>query len=86
VARARYDEALGHYREAVSLIPTQSPMVGASQAALMAGDVPTALDFLKRLEPASQRPDDDPWWDYHTGAGRDVNPLMIHLWARVKSP
>src|SRR5262249_61121148 len=86
VARARYDEALGQYREAVSLIPTQSAMVGASQAALMAGDGPTAPDFLERLGPAPRRPDGGPGGDFHPRRGRHLKPPQTHPLARAHAP
>lgn len=85
--QGRYDEALQAYRAASALFPdAQSARLGASQAALMAADVADTLAPLERLGAGGASFDADPWWQYQLGAGRDVNPLMIHLWARVKSP
>jgi tetratricopeptide (TPR) repeat protein len=82
-ARGRYEEALGFYREASRLYGhAQSALLGASHAALMLADVPEALAPLARLGGAATQ-SADPWLDYGLGAGRDVNPLLIALWARA---
>jgi tetratricopeptide (TPR) repeat protein len=85
-ARGRYDEALQQYRAASALFPdAQSARLGASQAALMAADVPAALAPLELLGTGVLTLTDDPWWQYKLGAGRDVDPLMAHLWTAVTS-
>ena len=81
-ARGRYEDALQQYGAALSLFgAAQSALLGASHAALMAADVPRALSPLERL--GASDAEADPWRDYLMGAGRDANPLMAHLWARV---
>jgi tetratricopeptide (TPR) repeat protein len=83
-ARGRYDESLEQYRAASQLYGhAQSALLGASQAALMASDVAGTLAPVTRLRASPATFDADPWWDYQLGAGRDVDALMAHLWARV---
>ena len=77
-------ESFGHYRAALAIFPdAQSALVGASQAAVMATDVPAAMTLVQKLGESTARFDADPWWNYHLGAGRDVDDLMAALWARV---
>ena len=83
-ARRRHDEALQHYRAALLLYPgAQSALLGASHAALMLADLPRTLEPIQRLGTDVPSDDDDPWLDYQLGAGRDVNALMVRLWAHV---
>ena len=83
-ARGRFPESLEHYVSAVTLFPdAQSALIGASQAAVMAADIPKALSFVQRLSPRSEVFEADPWWIYQLGSGRDVNELMAALWAHV---
>ncbi len=84
LARGRPDESFGHYRAALAIFPdAQSALVGASDAAVMATDVPAAMTLVQKLGESTARFDADPWWNYHLGAGRDVDELMAALWARV---
>jgi tetratricopeptide (TPR) repeat protein len=84
LARGRPHESFGHYRAALAMFPdAQSALVGASQAAVMATDVPAAMTLVQKLGESTARFDADPWWNYHLGAGRDVDDLMVALWARV---
>jgi tetratricopeptide (TPR) repeat protein len=84
LARGRARESVGHYRAALAIFPdAQSALVGASQAAVMATDVPAATTLVQKLGESTARFDADPWWNYHLGAGRDVDDLMAALWARV---
>jgi tetratricopeptide (TPR) repeat protein len=83
-ARGRYDEALAEYRAASAVFPSaQSALLGESHAALMRADIRGTLAPLEHLGAGSMTYDDDPWWDYQLGAGRDVNALMSQLWAHV---
>jgi tetratricopeptide (TPR) repeat protein len=86
---ARASQALGdirgaavHYDAALALYPhAQSALLGVSQAALLAADVPAAIAPIERLGAASARFEADPWRAYQLAAGRDVNELMHQLWA-----
>jgi tetratricopeptide (TPR) repeat protein len=83
LARSQARDALGQYRAALALFPdAQSALLGASDAAVMASDVPAALSFVQRL-PGKRDDTGDPWWSYNLGAGRDVNGLLAALWSRV---
>jgi tetratricopeptide (TPR) repeat protein len=85
LARDRPADALGHYRAAAVLYPgAQSALLGASQAAVIASDVPAALAFVQRLGPRSADADTDPWWQYRFGPGRDVKTLIAAVWARLR--
>ena len=84
----RYDEALQQYRDAAAIFPdAPSARLGASYAAMMTANVPDTLAPLGGLAGARLTLDGDPWWQYRLGAGRDVTPLMTHLWKRLaKNP
>lgn len=83
-ARGRYDEALAQYRDALALFGNaQSALLGESHAALMGAEVAGTLAPIARLGAAGAADNADPWRDYHLGAGRDLDALMAHLWARV---
>jgi tetratricopeptide (TPR) repeat protein len=80
----RFSDSSGHYAAAVKLFPdAQSALLGASQAAVMAADMPGALSFVQKLGPRSQAYEADPWRDYKIGAGRDANDLLAALWTSV---
>jgi hypothetical protein len=77
-------DALEHYTAALKLYPdAQSALLGASQAAAMAGDLKTAHAFIARLSERSGQFESDPWWSYHLGPGRDVDALMAALWSHT---
>jgi tetratricopeptide (TPR) repeat protein len=81
----RPGDALERYSAALTLFPdSQSALVGASQAAAMAGDVAKALSFTQRLGPRSRVPSADPWWSYRLGAGRDATVLMAAVWSQAR--
>ena len=83
-AQGRFAESVDRYEAAAKLYPdAQSALLGASQAAVMASDVPRALSFVRGLGERSRTYPADPWRYYRDGAGRDVNELMAALWARV---
>lgn len=84
LARGHASDALAHYRAALALFPqAQSALLGASQAAVMTSDIAGALSFVQKLDERTAAFDADPWWNYHLGAGRDVDDLMAALWARL---
>jgi tetratricopeptide (TPR) repeat protein len=84
LARGRARDSFGQYRAALAIFPdAQSALVGASQAAVMASDVSTALSLVGQLGDRSGQFDADPWWAYHLGAGRDVDELMAAVWSHV---
>jgi len=79
--RNALDDAIAHYRGALTLFPNaQSALLGLSQVSLAGGNAQAALKTLERLGPDSAKGDADPWWDYALASGRDVNELMQHLW------
>ena len=83
-ARGRYEDALGHYRAASGLSGgAQSPLLGASHAALMLADVREAVGPLQQLARGAARSDEDPWLDYELGAGRDADALLTAVRSRV---
>lgn len=85
-ALGRIDEAAAHYRDAATLFPgAQSALLAQSQAALLRADVPAALDPIHRMDapaPAAGA-QDDPWWKYQLGAGRDADALLRQMWVQI---
>lgn len=83
-SRGRHEDALRSYRLASALYDhAQSALLGASHAALMMSDVPQAMTPLAMLGGGIGRGKEDPWLDYHLGAGRDATPLLQALWTRA---
>jgi tetratricopeptide (TPR) repeat protein len=83
-SQGRFVDAVDRYEAAATLYPdAQSALVGGSQAAVMASDVPRALSFVRQLSPRAEVFEADPWRIYHMGPGRDVDDLMGALWAHV---
>jgi hypothetical protein len=77
-------DALAHYTAAAALYPdAQSALLGASHAAVMAGDLAAAHAFVARLSERSLQFESDPWWNYHLGPGRDVDALVGALWSHT---
>ncbi len=84
LALGRLDEARRHFTEAIALFPeAQSALLGQSQVALFASDLPGAVSPIKSLQTRSKDVPNDPWWAYHLGAGRDSHDLLVGLWATV---
>jgi len=84
-ALGRIEDAAAHYRAAAMLFPgAQSALVAQSHAALLASDVPGAIEPLRQLSDDRTQPAPaDPWWDYALGAGRDAQTLLRQFWAAV---
>lgn len=77
-ALGRVDEARAAFDRAADLYPfAQAPRFGLSQLATTTGDAERAAAALEEalLEP-DPSPEDDPYWTYHTAAGRDANELL----------
>ncbi len=84
-ALGRHEDARRHYAEASAIYPAaQSALLAQSQAALLAGDVTTALELTKQLGARTAPITADPWWSYHFGAGRDVDALFASLRAPLR--
>ena len=84
-ALGRLDDARRFYAAALAAFPdAQSALLAGSQAALLAGDLPSARAATSRLSDRTSVIDTDPWWNYHLGAGRDVNVLLVSLWAPLR--
>src|SRR5262249_17980688 len=72
----RYEDALRLYREAsAQYAGAQSALLGASHAAVMLADVPSALTPIAQL-PGPAVHDADPWQEYWRGAGREAGALL----------
>lgn len=81
-ALGRIEDAAAHYRDAAALFPgAQSARLAQSQVALLAADVPAALEPIARLDRSSSAR--DPWWQYHLAAGRDADRLLREMWSQV---
>jgi tetratricopeptide (TPR) repeat protein len=82
-AQGRFKDSLDYYEAAAQRYPdAQSAIVGASQAAVMAGDLSRGLALVEKLGPRSRVQGSDPWRSYAIGAGRDVDALVQGLWMR----
>ena len=82
----RLDAAARHYHAALELFPNaQSAVLGASQVALLEGDVSGAVTPVQRLWRVSPAPDDkaDPWWSYSFSSGREGESRLNKLWDTI---
>jgi tetratricopeptide (TPR) repeat protein len=70
------------YEQASRLFPSAHvPRLALSQLLRGSGDPATAGTMLERLvEPSTETPD-DPWWSYHTAAGRSLDRRVRVVWA-----
>jgi tetratricopeptide (TPR) repeat protein len=85
LSRGRASDSLGQFRAALAVFPNaQSALLGASHAAVIASDLPAALSFVQRLGELTASFEADPWWQYHLGAGREVDDLMAAVWSHVR--
>jgi hypothetical protein len=68
------------YRQALALFPTaQSASLALGHLARMRSDREGALALLLPPLTAPSPRDDDPWWEYHRGDGRNVESLFRQL-------
>jgi tetratricopeptide (TPR) repeat protein len=82
-ALGRRDDARAAYGPAAKLYPqAQAPRFALSQLALRDGDTPGAVKVLENvLSMASKSAaDNDPFWTYHTAAGRDTAALLTQAY------
>jgi tetratricopeptide (TPR) repeat protein len=88
LAARRYDEARASFERAAGLYPTaQSPLVALSQVARASGNRAEAVRSIERLTALPRDVDRrrDPWWEYESGAIRDLGPLLESLRDDVKA-
>ena len=82
------EAAAKYYAAALQSFPlAQSARIGASRIAASRGSVSAAREFLMVLDAGSfQTGADDPWWTYHFCAGRNVNTLVMRVYASLSEP
>jgi tetratricopeptide (TPR) repeat protein len=79
-ALGRLDAAERSYRQALELFPkAQSARLALGHLARMRSDREGALDLLQPSLTAATPRDDDPWWEYHRGDGRNIDSLFRQL-------
>lgn len=79
-ALKRHDSAQAAYRQALELFPSaQSARLALGHLARLRADRDGALAWLQPALTAPQPRDDDPWWDYHRGDGRNAEALFRQL-------
>lgn len=84
---ARYDNAERSYQQALALFPAaQSARMALSHLARSRSDRDAALELLQPALSAPNPRDDDPWWDYHEGDGRNADTLFRRLRAPFLTP
>ena len=82
----RYDAAAQAYRRAAALQPwAQAPPLALSELGWRRGDIAGASRELQRLAdlPQDGSTTRDPWWTYHTTAGRDGDRWLDELRDRL---
>ena len=75
-------QAEARFNEALKLFPrAQSPLLGLSQVARQANDLPAAMAALERalILPLSPLDRDDPWWRYDLSHVRNGDALLADL-------
>jgi tetratricopeptide (TPR) repeat protein len=86
-ALGRNDDARRHYLAARDLFPNaQSVLLAQSRLALAQSDVRNALRPLEELTGTESRarPNEDPWWQYSLGSGRDAVSRVAETWRLVQ--
>jgi hypothetical protein len=79
-ALGRLDDAERSYRQALELFPgAQSARLALGHLARMRSDREGALALLQPALTAPAPRDDDPWWEYHRGDGRNIEALFRQL-------
>jgi predicted negative regulator of RcsB-dependent stress response len=79
-ALKQYDAARRSYQQALALFPTaQSARLALGHLARVRSDREGAMAMLQPTLLAAVPRDDDPWWDYHRGDGRNVQALLRQL-------
>jgi len=80
-ALKRYEAAQASYRQALELFPTaQSARLALGHLARLRSDREGAINLLQpTLTAPARREDDDPWWEYHRGDGRNAETLFRQL-------
>ena len=85
-ALARYDAAQRSYEQALGLFPAaQSARLALSHLARRRSDRDGALIVLQPALTAPVPRNDDPWWDYHRGDGRNIETLFRKLRAPFRA-
>jgi tetratricopeptide (TPR) repeat protein len=75
------------YEQAQRLFPAaQAPQLALSQLLKGAGDAAMAVSILDRLVQPSNQTADDPWWSYHSAAGRSIEQRFRVIWAATPAP
>jgi hypothetical protein len=79
-ALKRYPAAQASYQQALNLYPSaQSARLALGHLARLRADRGGALALLQPALTAPQPRDDDPWWDYHRGDGRNAEVLFRQM-------
>ena len=82
-AMGRRDDARAAYERAAELYPrAQAPRFGLSQLAASAGAPTQAVSVLVPVLSETKEPSsaDDPFWTYHTAAGREADALLTQAY------
>jgi hypothetical protein len=81
-ATGKRAEAIAAYERAAAIYPdAQSPWLALSELAARAGDRAAAQTAANATLTGRSRQDglSDPWWSYHTAAGRSVHQRLADL-------
>lgn len=79
-ALKRSGAAQASYAQALALFPTaQSARLALAHLARVRADRDGAISLLQPTLAAPTPRDDDPWWEYHRGDGRNVETLFRRL-------
>lgn len=79
-ALGQLDASERSYRQALDLFPgAQSARLALGHLARMRSDREGALALLQPALTAPTPRDDDPWWEYHRGDGRNIDMLFRQL-------